>query len=135
MHRHYSPSSKLAHTLRTSSFFELEPQAHDLFHFDIEKETRHKTAHEMKATMMVEMIDFAVGFLGPDLELLQNDLVSLGKRHKAYGVIPRHLFSMEHAVIYALEEMLGDNFPKEDRRAWELVFQMIIKAMTEGMTE
>ena len=84
---------------------------------------------------MVDMIDFAVSFLGPDLELLQEDLVSLGKRHKGYGVISRHLFSMEHAVIFALEEMLDKNFTRQDRRAWELIFQMIIKAMTEGLNE
>jgi len=42
---------------------------------------------------------------------------------------------MEHAVVYMLEEMLGDDFRREDRRAWELIFQMIIKAMVEGMRQ
>jgi len=65
-------------------FFELEPEAHDLFHFDVERQRIHKHAHEFKAKMMVEMIDFAVGaigFLGPDLELLHDDLVTEGRKH------------------------------------------------------
>lgn len=37
---------------------------------------------------------------------------------------------MEHAT---LEEMHGDRFRREDRRTWELVFQMLIKAMNEGL--
>ena len=87
----------------------------------------------MKSKMFIDMIEFAIEFLGPDLELLQDDLVALGKRHKQYGLESHHLFSMEHAVMYALEECLGDHFRREDRRAWELVFQMLIKAMHEGL--
>lgn len=89
----------------------------------------------MKAKMFVDMIDFGVGFLGPDLDLLQEDLVALGRRHNSYGVEGRHLFSLEHAVIYAMEEMLEDTFTRADRRAWELVFQMMIKAMVQGMAK
>lgn len=128
----------LTFTHPSSSFFELEPEAHDLFHFDVERQRAHKHVHEFKAKMMVEMIDFAVGaigFLGPDLELLHDDLVTEGRKHHKNGIVTRHLYSMEHAVVYMLEEMLGDDFRREDRRAWELIFQMIIKAMVEGMRQ
>ena len=82
---------------------------------------------------MVDMIDCAVGYLGPDLEPLQEDLVDLGKRHIAYGVKTEFLPSMERAVMYALEDMMDDSLTKEDRAAWGSVFTFMIRTMVKGM--
>lgn len=83
--------------------------------------------------MMIEMIEFIVCFIGPDVAVLYDDLIYLGARHKAYGLKPRNLFSLEHSLFYAMEELLEDTFTREERRAWEEVFQMIIEAMYDGM--
>ena len=82
---------------------------------------------------MVNMIDCAVGFLGPDMDPLREDLEALGKRHMKYNVQPKDLPTMEKAVVFALEEMMGPKFTREDRRAWEIVFQFMVKAMITGM--
>lgn len=116
-------------------FLELEPQTRAIFNYDVEKDNNATAANDMTSKMMIDMIDFAVSLLGPDLELIEEGLIALGRRHKKYGLLTRHLFSMEHAVIYALEEMLGDCFTRQDRRAWETIFQMVIKAMAVGMGE
>lgn len=82
---------------------------------------------------MVNMIDCAVGFLGPDMDPLREDLEALGKRHMKYHVQPKDLPTMEKAVVFALEEMMGPKFTRNDRRAWEIVFQFMVKAMITGM--
>lgn len=83
--------------------------------------------------IMVDMIDCAVAFLGPDLELLENDLKALGRRHIAYGVSAKFFPVMERAVIYALEEILGDRFTRRDSNSWQAVFYFMIQNMSEGM--
>lgn len=115
------------------SFFDLEPQAHLIFHLDTEDPVFGSPAHEIKARQFVEMIDVAVDMLDPDMDQAHEDIRELGRRHKSFGVCPRHLFAMEKAVTYALEELLEDDFKVKDRRAWGSVFQFLIKLMQEGI--
>ena len=81
------------------------------------------------------MIDLAVGFLGPDLDPLKEDLLDLGQRHIGYGVRSEYLPVMERAVMYAMEELLDDKFTKDDRNSWRSVFQFMITNMKKGMKE
>ena len=37
----------------------------------------------MQAKMMIEMIEFIVCFIGPDVAVLYDDLIYLGARHNA----------------------------------------------------
>lgn len=82
---------------------------------------------------MVEMIDCAVSFLGPDLDAFREDLMDLGKRHSAYGVQPDYLPIMARAVMFALDELLGNKLTKEDRQSWQLMFAYMIGCMSTRM--
>lgn len=117
-----------------SRLFELEPSARKLFKFTADEDIEKNPKFSVHANQMVDMIDCAVSFLGPDLEPLVDDLIMLGQRHVAYGVQPKYLPVMEKAVVYALEELLGDaKFTREHRNSWQVVFYFMVMQMTQGM--
>jgi len=106
-----------------------------MFGFGEKEDIKKNPKFEVHAKAMVDMIDMAVGFLGPDLDPLTEDLHELGKRHVGYGVEAEYLPTMERAVMYALEEVLGDQFSREDRKSWQVVFHFMIGNMVEGIKQ
>jgi hemoglobin-like flavoprotein len=82
---------------------------------------------------MVDMIDCAVAFLGPDLDSLTEHLHDLGKRHIQYGVKPEYLSMMGRSVIFALDQILGKSFTLDDVKDWTAVFQLMVSQMILGM--
>lgn len=112
--------------------FELEPSSKGLFQFKEEHDYSQHPQYLALAKIMVDMIDMTMGFLGPDLEPLADDLQALGKRHIKYGVPPEFFPIMERAVLYALDELLHEKFTKDDRQSWETIFHFIISHMVKG---
>jgi len=76
----------------------------------------------MQARHMIQMLDSSLQMLGPDLEMITEINHDLGKRHVRYGVTPEMYGFMGEALMYTLEKMLGDDFKKETREAWEQVY-------------
>lgn len=113
--------------------FELEPKARSLFDFTDDEEIRSNPKFSFHARNMLDMLDMAVGFLGPDLDYLRDDLHDLGRRHVSYGVDPSFLPVMERAVMYALEEFLDGRFTREDRKSWQAIFHFMVSSMMQGM--
>jgi len=115
--------------------FELEPQARSLFHFTIDEDIQSNPQFRIHAAAMVDMIDMAVSFLGPDLDPLQEDLIELGRRHVRYGVPLEYLPVMERAVTYMLDELLvtDGGMSRSERQSWQVVFHFMIRHMTAGM--
>lgn len=104
-----------------------------MFGFSPTEDIRKNPKFDVHARQMVDMIDMAVGFLGPDLDPLTEDLIDLGKRHIGYGVESEYLPVMERAVVYTLEELLGNGFTRDDRNAWGVIFHFMITHMVAGM--
>lgn len=119
----------------TRRVFELEPQARSLFHFTIDEDIQSNPQFRIHAAAMVDMIDMAVSFLGPDLDPLQEDLIELGRRHVRYGVPLEYLPVMERAVTYMLDELLvtDGGMSRSERQSWQVVFHFMIRHMTAGM--
>lgn len=115
--------------------FEIEPAARKLFTFSNDEDIRKNPNFSRHANQMVDMIDCAVAFLGPDMEPLKEELMHLGERHLAYGVEAKYLPLMEKAVEYALEELLGDKFTRAQRNSWQEVFYYMVQQMTAGMEQ
>jgi predicted acetyltransferase len=69
----------------------LEPEARTIFGFDknsdlaVLSQSPRFTKH---AKYFIQMIDKALGMLGPDIELLTEILLDLGAKHVGYGVKP-----------------------------------------------
>lgn len=113
--------------------FELEPRARSLFRFTESEDVKVNPMFAQHARSMVDIIDCAVSFLGPDLDPLKEDLQDLGRRHIAYGVETEYLPIMERAVMYAMEELLDNQLTKEDRQSWQVVFSFMMTHMIKGM--
>jgi hypothetical protein len=86
-----SPPFNAATTTYDDRLFELEPEARTIFGFDknsdlsVLSQSPRFTKH---AKYFIQMIDKALGMLGPDIELLTEILLDLGAKHVGYGVKP-----------------------------------------------
>jgi len=70
----------------------------------------------------MNMIDKALGMLGPDIELLTEILLDLGHKHVGYGVKPEYYPSMGQALIQVLADELGDRFTQTMRDDWVEIY-------------
>jgi hemoglobin-like flavoprotein len=106
--------------------FDLEPEAKIIFGFeknmDVSEELKKAPRFIKHAKYFIQMIDKALGMLGPDIELLTDILLDLGAKHVGYGVKPEYFPSMGRALIYAVKEQLGDSFSDEMKDAWVEVY-------------
>jgi nitric oxide dioxygenase len=60
-------------------------------------------------------------------------LVRLGARHARYGVRPGHFDVAAEALLWTLEQGLGEAFTPEVREAWTAAWKVMAAAMTAGM--
>lgn len=116
--------------------FEQEPDAKTIFGFDKSADvatTLSKSPRFTKhAKYFIQMIDKALGMLGPDIELLTEILLDLGAKHVGYGVKPEYFPSMGRALIHAVQEQLGDRFTDEMKDAWVEVYGALSYDMIRG---
>jgi hemoglobin-like flavoprotein len=105
-------------------FFALEPAAKEIFGFGKESGTEliESVSFQRHAVYFIQMINKALGFLGPDIELLTEMLLDLGAKHVHYGVKPEYFPSMGRALLHALQDALGDEFTQKTRAAWVEVY-------------
>jgi hemoglobin-like flavoprotein len=59
-------------------------------------------------------------------------LEELGRRHVDYGVKPEHYATVGEAVLWALEQALGDDFSPEVREAWAEAYGLIARTMIDA---
>ena len=119
-------SNSQFNAVETFRLFELEPAAKVIFGVkesakieDLEKNLRFSK----HAVYFIQMIDKALGMLGPDIELLTEILMDLGVKHVQYGVKPEYFPSMGRALVYSVENMLGeDEFDRTMKDAWVEVY-------------
>mmetsp|Transcript_1052 Transcript_1052/g.1393 ORF Transcript_1052/g.1393 Transcript_1052/m.1393 type:complete len:154 (+) Transcript_1052:193-654(+) len=104
--------------------FVLQPRAKQVFGFD--KGDAYGWEHAaIHGKAFAGFFDSIFQMLGPDLEFIEEILEQLGKRHKKMGVNPSFFPFMGQAVIYSLEQYLKKELTKEQREAWEIVFEGI----------
>jgi hemoglobin-like flavoprotein len=118
---------KTFHLLIENRLFELEPEAKLIFGFgkstDVLSEKLMKSQRFVKHAMyFIQMIDKALGMLGPDIELLTEILMDLGAKHVNYGVKPEYFPSMGRALLHAVKSSLGDEFTEDVKDAWVEVY-------------
>ncbi|KAG7337135.1 globin-like protein [Nitzschia inconspicua] len=109
-----------------TKFFEIEPDARRVFGFresqSMEELLKSRRFYK-HAGYFVQMLDKALGMLGPDIEMLTEVLLELGKKHVSYGVKPEFFPSMGQSLVYALQETLGkDTFDVETKDSWVEVY-------------
>ena len=84
------------------------------------------------AAYMLEMIDTALGLLGPDIELLEEMLLELGVKHIRYGVNETMFPHMGVALVETLEKTLNDNFTSQMKEAWTDTYDALAGDMIQA---
>ena len=117
-----APIAETASELFYGRLFELSPEIKELF---------QNTNMETQGRMLMEMLGTAVRGL-KNLEELKPAVRDLGKRHVNYGVKPEHYPVVGAALLWALEQGLGNDFTPEVKEAWAGVYDVLAKLMQEG---
>lgn len=68
-----------------------------------------------------------------NLDALVPALQAMAKRHFGYGAEVAHFAPFREALIYALEQKLGDGFGDELRAAWLSIYDSVCKVMIDYM--
>jgi hemoglobin-like flavoprotein len=116
----------------TCRIFELSPSVKSVFNIANNQDIRSNPNFTHHARTFVDMMDCAVGFLGPDLDPFAEDLQELGGRHLGYGVHPSSFKDMGRAFFYALTKFLGGYFDARRQHSFQTVFDFIAANMESG---
>jgi len=118
-------------------FLELAPkEAADALDVELEEgqDMKDNPRFIFLSRVMFDMIDCAVGFLGPDLDPLTEDLIDLGVRHRSYRVKPEFFTPMGQAVVESLEQFLGvGKLTYEVKASWGVVYGFMVSKMIIGL--
>jgi hemoglobin-like flavoprotein len=102
--------------------FELDPDLRQLFKAgDLREQGLKLTA----------MITAAVNGLNR-LDTIVPAVQALGRRHANYGVTDAHYETVAAALVWTLDQGLGDSFTPEVREAWVGVYGILAKTMKEA---
>ena len=84
--------------------------------------------------MLMQMIDFAVkGIDEPDTIL--PTIQDLGKRHVGYGVKEEYYGTVGEALLWTLEQGLGEDFTSEAKEAWTEAYKLLSGVMIDASRE
>lgn len=65
-------------------------------------------------------------------ETVMPEIRALGARHAGYGVQPAHYATVGAALLWTLEQGLGEAFTPETREAWAAAYGVVSGAMIEA---
>jgi hemoglobin-like flavoprotein len=121
------------------SFAKVEPiadAAADLFYgrlFALDPSLRPMFKHDLTEQKMKLMQTLAVAVRGlDDLDSLVPVLQALGRRHVDYGVEAPHYDTVGAALLWTLEQGLGDDFTPATEEAWIAVYDIVAATMKEA---
>lgn len=112
------PIAENAAQLFYERLFALDPSLRPLFRGEMKEQGRK----------LMAMISFAVKGL-TRLEQIVPGVQALGRRHAAYGVRDEHYATVAAALLWTLEQGLGDSFSAEVREAWVAAYGVLANTM------
>jgi hemoglobin-like flavoprotein len=80
---------------------------------------------------LMSMIGVAVANLGK-LDVIVPAVRDLGRRHVGYGVRQAHYDTVGTALVWTLEQGLGDDFTPETRQAWVEAYTILAGTMQQA---
>jgi hemoglobin-like flavoprotein len=99
---------------------ELDPNLRPLFKGDLARQ---------RSRLALAIATIVHGLKNPKtIELVLHEL---GRRHASSCVRPEHYATMGEALLWALEEALGDEFTAT-REAWANAYRLVASVMLEG---
>jgi hemoglobin-like flavoprotein len=115
------PIADTAAELFYGKLFSLDPSLKPLFKGDMKEQGRK----------LMGMIGTAVNGL-TRLEQIVPAVQALGVRHAGYGVQPAHYGTVATALVWTLEQGLGDAFTPEVKQAWVETYTVLAKTMQDA---
>jgi len=112
------PIADKAAELFYGKLFELDPDLKPMFKGDMTEQGRK----------LMSMIRTAVNGLN-DLSSIVPAVEDLGVRHIGYGVTDHHYNTVAEALLWTLEQGLGDAFTPETKSAWIEVYGLLASTM------
>jgi hemoglobin-like flavoprotein len=115
---HVVPIADLAAALFYKRLFELDPGLRSLFPGEMQEQRRKL------------MVMLGVAVRGLDhLETIVPAIQKLGERHRGYGVTDGHYATAGAALLWTLEQGLGECFTPEVRAAWASAYALLANTM------
>jgi hemoglobin-like flavoprotein len=118
------PIAAVAAELFYDRLFTLDPSLRPLFKGDMVHQGR----------MLMAMLNSAVNGL-TNLDAMVPVVRQLGARHARYGVRTEHYATVGSALLWTLEQGLGEKFTPEVREAWTVAYELLAGVMQMGEIE
>lgn len=118
------PIQTTAAALFYDRLFTIDPEIRPLFRHDMVEQGA-------KLMAAIDMVVRALDRIEPMLATVRG----LARRHVGYGVTDRHYVSVGAALLWTLEQGLGDEFTEEVRDAWASAYQVLSSTMMEAAAE
>jgi hemoglobin-like flavoprotein len=119
-----APQAEAVAAMFYGRLFELDPTLRPLFKGDMDAQGRK----------LMQMIGVAVANLR-QLEAVVPAVEQLGARHKAYGVKDADYDTVGAALLWTLQQGLGDDFTPPVREAWTLVYGTLAGVMQQAASK
>ena len=116
-----APIAPAAAAMFYDRLFVLDPSLRPLFKGDMDEQGRK----------LMTMIGTAVANLHR-LDAIVPAVQDLGRRHAGYGVRPSHYDTVASALLWTLEQGLGDDFTPATRQAWIECYTVLAGTMQEA---
>lgn len=100
--------------------FELDPSLRALFKIPVLEQARK----------LVDTLAIAIEALG-QFENVRPRLAELGRKHVSFGTQPFHYATVNTALLWALQQTLGDGFDAKTRGAWHNLLDAVTRAMLD----
>jgi hemoglobin-like flavoprotein len=118
------PIAEAAATLFYGRLFDLDPSLRPLFRGDLKSQGK-------KLMSAIKLV--VTGLEKPETILLA--VRSLGQRHAGYGVQNSHYATVGEALLWTLEQGLGDAFTADVKEAWTAAYTLLATVMQEATME
>jgi hemoglobin-like flavoprotein len=112
------PIKEKAAELFYGRLFELDPSLRPLFKGDM----------AVQGTKLTAMLNAVITGLN-NLEAIVPTAQALAKRHVAYGVKPAHYETVGAALLWTLQQGLGNDFTPETEAAWGRTYGVLSSTM------
>lgn len=118
------PISEVAADLFYKKLFELDPSLRPMFKGDMKEQGKK----------LMNTLSFAVNGL-TRLDTIVGAVEDLGRKHVGYGVKPEHYNTVGEALLWTLEQGLGDAFTPDVKFAWTEVYGLLSGVMQNATAE
>ena len=118
------PISEVTADLFYKRLFELDPSLRVMFKGDLKEQGKK----------LMSTLSFAVNGLAK-LDSIVGAVEELGRRHVGYGVKTEHYATVGEALLWTLQQGLGDDFTSEVKFAWVEAYGLLAGVMQNATAE